>query len=66
MNNLDIKNLSIHDLIKQIDKDQKDYHNIKFNHHIKIIKNPMKIRFLRRRIARLKTEYNKKINDKRI
>ncbi|AFJ90820.1 50S ribosomal protein L29 [Blattabacterium sp. (Blaberus giganteus)] len=63
---INIKNLSVHDLIKQIDKNQKNYQNLKFRHHIKILKNPMEIRFIRRNIAKLKTEYNKKIDDRRI
>ncbi|WP_041936071.1 50S ribosomal protein L29 [Blattabacterium sp. (Nauphoeta cinerea)] len=65
MNSLDIKNLSIHDLIKQINKEQRNYQNIKFNHNIKMLKNPMIIRFIRKNIAKLKTEYNKKVNDKK-
>ncbi|WP_341656098.1 50S ribosomal protein L29 [Blattabacterium cuenoti] len=60
MNNLDIKKFSIHDLMKKIKQYQKDYQNLKFHHHIKALKNPMEIRFLRRNIAKLKTEYNKK------
>ncbi|WP_185856570.1 50S ribosomal protein L29 [Blattabacterium cuenoti] len=61
MNNfLDIKKISIHDLMKKIEQYQKDYQNLKFHHHIKTLKNPMKIRFLRRDIAKLKTEYNKR------
>ncbi|WP_185871460.1 50S ribosomal protein L29 [Blattabacterium cuenoti] len=66
MNTLDIeKDSSVHDLIRKIDEKQKNYQNMIFNHHIKILKNPIKIRFVRRDIAKLKTEYNKKINDKR-
>ncbi|WP_341662178.1 50S ribosomal protein L29 [Blattabacterium cuenoti] len=60
MNNLDIKKFSIHDLMKKIKQYQKDYQNMKFHHHVKVLKNPMEIRFLRRNIAKLKTEYNKK------
>ncbi|BBA17312.1 50S ribosomal protein L29 [Blattabacterium cuenoti] len=63
MNSLDVKKLSIHDLRKKIDQYQKDYQNLKFHHHIKTLKNPMKIKFFRKNIAKLKTEYNKKIND---
>ncbi len=60
-----MKNLSIHDLIKLINETQRNYQNMKFNHNIKILKNPMIIRFIRKDIAKLKTEYNKKINDKK-
>ncbi|WP_185851959.1 50S ribosomal protein L29 [Blattabacterium cuenoti] len=63
--NLDGKNLSNYDLIKKIDQNQKNYQNMKFNHHIKMLKNPMEIRLIRKNIARLKTQYNKKINDKK-
>ncbi|WP_341660389.1 50S ribosomal protein L29 [Blattabacterium cuenoti] len=60
MNNLDIKKFSIHDLMKKIEQHQKDYQNMKFHHYIKALKNPMKIRFFRKNIAKLKTEYNKR------
>jgi|GEM_PF-6372789 ribosomal protein L29 len=63
MNSLDIKNLLIRDLIKYINENKKNYQYMKFNHHIKILKNPMEIRLIRKNIAKLKTEYNKKIND---
>ncbi|BAM99670.1 50S ribosomal protein L29 [Blattabacterium cuenoti] len=59
MNNLNTNKIPIHDLMKKIKQYQKDYQNMKFYHHIKTLKNPMKIRFLRRNIAKLKTEYNK-------
>ncbi|WP_185849032.1 50S ribosomal protein L29 [Blattabacterium cuenoti] len=66
MNSLNVKNLSVRDLMNQIDKDQRNFQNLKFNHHIKMIKNPIKIKFLRRKIAKLKTEYNKRINEKKM
>ncbi|WP_185857769.1 50S ribosomal protein L29 [Blattabacterium cuenoti] len=66
MNSLNIRSLSVHDLLKQIKENQKKYQNIKFNHHIKPLKNPMEIRSIRRKIAKLKTEYNKKINGRKI
>ncbi|WP_185869422.1 50S ribosomal protein L29 [Blattabacterium cuenoti] len=60
-----IKNLSIKNLIEKIKINENNYQNIKFNHSIKMNKNPMIIRILRKNIARLKTELNKKINDRK-
>ncbi|ACY40266.1 50S ribosomal protein L29 [Blattabacterium sp. (Blattella germanica) str. Bge] len=65
MKNSEIKTLLIDDLIYEIQVHEKNYQNIKFYHSIKIHKNPMIIRILRRKIARLKTELNKKINDRK-
>ena len=64
MKDLDIKNLTIDDLINKIKNQENDYQNIKFLHSVNTNKNPMIIRILRRKIAKLKTELNKRINDK--
>ncbi|WP_185861954.1 50S ribosomal protein L29 [Blattabacterium cuenoti] len=60
MKNSYIKTLSINDLIKKIKIYEEDYQKIKFDHCLKMYKNPMEIRFLRKNIAKLKTELNKK------
>ncbi|WP_185858339.1 50S ribosomal protein L29 [Blattabacterium cuenoti] len=63
MKNSCIKNLSIDDLIQKIKISEENYHKLKFNHYVKMNKNTIKVRFLRRNIAKLKTELNKrKIN----
>ncbi|WP_185876641.1 50S ribosomal protein L29 [Blattabacterium cuenoti] len=64
MNKLKISDLSIDDLTKKIKSNKSDYQNIKFSHYIKSHKNPILIRILRRKIAQLKTELNKKIKEK--
>ncbi|WP_185872030.1 50S ribosomal protein L29 [Blattabacterium cuenoti] len=60
MKNLEIKNLSSNDLIRKIKIYENNYQNIKFSHFIKNHKNPMLIKELRKKIAQLKTELNKK------
>ncbi len=50
----------IKSLIEKIKNQKKIYQKIKFNHFIRLCKNPMEIRFLRKNIAKLKTELNKK------
>ncbi|WP_185859107.1 50S ribosomal protein L29 [Blattabacterium cuenoti] len=65
MKDSDIKTLSIDNLIQEIEIYENNYQNIKFSHSVRINKNPMIIRFMRKKIARLKTELNKKINDSR-
>lgn len=55
-----IKEMSRESLKKEIKKCIINYENIKFSHFIKKQKNPMKIKFLRKNIARLKTELRKK------
>ncbi|WP_185865824.1 50S ribosomal protein L29 [Blattabacterium cuenoti] len=65
MKDLDIKTLSIDDLIQKIEVHKNNYQNIKFYNSVEMNKNPMIIRIIRKKIARLKTELNKKINDNR-
>ncbi|WP_185868844.1 50S ribosomal protein L29 [Blattabacterium cuenoti] len=66
MKNSEIKTLSIKDLIQKISVDKNTFQKMKFSHSIKNQKNPLLIRILRKRIAQLKTELNRKIiNDKK-
>ncbi|WP_185853146.1 50S ribosomal protein L29 [Blattabacterium cuenoti] len=65
MKDSDIKILSIDDLIQEIKVLENNYQNVKFYHSVRINKNPMIIRIMRRKIAKLKTELNKKINGRR-
>ncbi len=56
MKNPEIKALSIEDLKERIATEQEGYGKLKFAHAISPIENPMKIKEVRRLIARLKTE----------
>lgn len=59
--NMDVKSISIEkNIIKEIETQKKILQNIKLNHSVRLCKNPIKIRFIRRNIAKLKTELNKK------
>ncbi|WP_185868343.1 50S ribosomal protein L29 [Blattabacterium cuenoti] len=61
MKNSDIKNLSLDELIRRIKIFRNDYKKIKFNHSVKKQENWMFIKHLRKFIAKLQTELNKKI-----
>ncbi len=56
MKNPEIKALTIEDLKERIATEQEGYDKLKFAHAISPIENPMKIREVRKLIARLKTE----------
>lgn len=57
---LDLKSLSEQDLKDKISEEQLRLKKITFSHAITPIENPMSIRFLRREIARMKTELHKR------
>lgn len=66
----EIKNLSLHEVDEQIENEKNILQRLKFAHAISPIENPMKIRYTRRYIARLKTaqkvkkiENNQQYND---
>ncbi len=52
---------SLDKLYNEIDINKKIYKKIKFNNYVKMQKNTMKIRIIRRNIARLKTILNDKL-----
>ncbi len=56
MEKLDLKSLSIKELDEQIKAEQANLLTLKMNHALTPIENPLKIRFTRRMIARLKNE----------
>ncbi|WP_185855871.1 50S ribosomal protein L29 [Blattabacterium cuenoti] len=62
---LDIRSLSLKDLKNNINLQERNYQNVKIEHTVRLKKNPMEIRMLRRNVARLKTELNKRINERR-
>ncbi|WP_185870876.1 50S ribosomal protein L29 [Blattabacterium cuenoti] len=59
--NIDIKSFSMEkNLIKEIEIQKEILQKIKLNHSVGLCKNPIEIRFIRKNIAKLKTELNKK------
>ncbi|WP_113738244.1 50S ribosomal protein L29 [Blattabacterium clevelandi] len=59
----EIQILSVNDIQTNIKIQKKNYQKMKFDQVLNLKKNFVKIRILRRYIAKLKTELNKKIND---
>ncbi|WP_185850810.1 50S ribosomal protein L29 [Blattabacterium cuenoti] len=56
----DLKILSEKEILKYLENKRNDYKKMKFDHSIGLKKNTMEIRWLRRDIAKLKTEFNRK------
>ena len=56
----DIKELTSEELLKQIEEDKGLYLKLKFNHRIAELENPMKLKRMRKDIARLLTEERKR------
>lgn len=52
----DLKGLSLEDLRQRLEDDLLRFQQLRFNHAVNPLENPMQVRFLRREIARLKTE----------
>ena len=57
---LDLTQLGTNDLIVKIKEDQAALAKMKFNHAISPAENPLKLRFNKREIARMKTELRKR------
>jgi large subunit ribosomal protein L29 len=55
-----IEGLSLEDLTARVKEDETRLKKLEFGHAITPLENPMSIRNLRRELARLKTELNKK------
>ena len=67
MKNIEINKLSVDDIKTKIGESVKKLKDLKMNHKVSPIENPIQIKFLRRDIARLKTAIvnrNMKINFK--
>lgn len=60
MKNSEILELSKEDLVAQISEERANLTKLKFAHAVSAIENPNRIRFVRRTIARLLTELNKR------
>jgi len=52
----DLKDLSAEDIQEKLDSTEKDYIQLKFDHASKGLDSPIRIRKIRRDIARMKTE----------
>jgi large subunit ribosomal protein L29 len=60
MTQAEIKELSTNDLAERITEDRASLTKIKMGHKVSPIENPLKIRMVRRTIARMKTELKKR------
>ncbi|MEZ5012805.1 MAG: 50S ribosomal protein L29 [Chitinophagales bacterium] len=56
----DLNQLSEEDLRQRLHDDSERLMKLKFNHAVNALDNPAQIRYLRREIARLKTEIHKR------
>ncbi|HXH18134.1 MAG TPA: 50S ribosomal protein L29 [Chitinophagales bacterium] len=56
----DIKEFANDELAEKIKENQLRYRKMKFNHTVSPLDNPLSLRWLRRDIARLKTELRKR------
>jgi len=57
-NNKDIKSLGTEQLIAKVKEDKQVLAKLKFAHSVSPIENPMRMKFLRKEIARTQTELN--------
>jgi large subunit ribosomal protein L29 len=57
-NNKDIKSLSFEQLQAKVKEDKEVLSKLKFAHAVSPIENPMRIKFLKKDIARMLTELN--------
>lgn len=60
MKTSEIKELSTKDLVERIDSEKELMVRLKLNHAVSPLDNPMKIKFSRRNVARMKTELIKR------
>lgn len=56
----DLNNLTLEDLNQRLHDDAKRLQKLRFNHAVNPLENPLQLRYLRREIARLKTELRKR------
>ncbi len=56
----DIKEFANDELVEKIKDEKTKYKKAKFNHAVSPLDNPLALRFMRRDIARLKTEIRKR------
>lgn len=56
MKKTEIKNMSLSELKEALENSRKNYRNLKLTHSVSPLENPTEIKFVRRSIARIKTE----------
>ncbi len=56
----DLNNLTLEDLNQRLHDDAERLQKLRFNHAVNPLENPLQLRYLRREIARLKTELRKR------
>ena len=59
----EIRNMTIDELNEKLTDTSKKLSQLKFNHSVQTIENPLEIKTLRRQIAKLKTILNEKKQD---
>ncbi len=59
----EIKNMTPDELNEKLTDSIKELRQLKFNHSVQSIENPLRIKVLRRQIARMKTIINEKKED---
>ena len=59
----EIKNMTPDELNEKLTESIKELKQLKFNHSVQSIENPLQIKVLRRQIARMKTIINEKKED---
>ncbi len=60
MKNTEIRELTTKEILERVEENKTRYTRVKLNHAISPLENPMKIKQIRREIARLKTELHKR------
>jgi large subunit ribosomal protein L29 len=60
MKSSEIKEMSTKELVERLDTETEVYTRLRLNHAVSPLDNPLKLRFSRRNIARLKTELVKR------
>jgi large subunit ribosomal protein L29 len=60
MDQADINQLSTNDLVDRIKEEKATLMKLKLNHAVSPIENPQKIKFSRKAVARLQTEFRKR------
>ncbi|MDX1683690.1 MAG: 50S ribosomal protein L29 [Saprospiraceae bacterium] len=57
---IELQEMSVEDLTAELAETQRQYQKLKFDHAIKGLDNPLTLRGIRKDIARLKTEINRR------
>jgi len=60
-----IKELSTSELRERLEEEVKQLSKMKINHAVSPLENPMKIKFFRKNVARMKTELRKRMTEEK-